>query len=47
MSQQSRRFLRVALAEAIVLALGVAVLVLLTLAVEGNAQLITEPFRLR
>ena len=47
MSQQNRRFLRVAVAEAIVLALGVAVLVLLTLAVEGNAQLITEAFRLR
>ena len=47
MSQQNRRFLRVAVAEAIVLALGVLVLVLLTLAVEGNAHMITAPFRLQ
>lgn len=47
MSQQPRRLLRVALLEAIVLAVGVLVLVLLALAVEGNAHLITSPFRLQ
>jgi len=45
--QQQRRFLRVALAEAIVLALGVLVLVLVSLAVDGNAHMITAPFRLQ
>jgi hypothetical protein len=47
MSQQNRRFLRVAVAEAIVLALGVLVLVLVTLAVDDNAHMITAPFRLQ
>jgi hypothetical protein len=47
MSQQPRRILRVALLEAVVLAVGVLVLVLLALAVEGNAHLITSPFRLQ
>ena len=47
MSQQNRRFLRVAVAEAIVLALGVLVLVVLTLAVDDNAHMITAPFRLQ
>ena len=47
MSQQQRRFLRVAVAEAIVLALGVLVLVLVILAVDGNAHMITAPFRLQ
>jgi hypothetical protein len=45
--QQQRRFLRVALAEAIVLALGVLVLVLVSLAVDDNAHMITAPFRLQ
>jgi hypothetical protein len=47
MSQHNRRFLRIAVAEAIVLALGVLVLVLVTLAVDDNAQMITAPFRLQ